>query len=150
MSAIPGAIRAVHDVMQANLPDVEVIVGPGTTNTGAQKYVLIGVDDPDESTYAHAVTGQQSWAQLGGLKRDETFTIHGAAIAWNGNADALQAMDDVFSLLAGLEQALVSDPTLTQSVLYSVGLTAMALKFSQDDNGAAAIVPFDLECKARI
>ena len=151
-SAVPGAIRAIHDALSNALgANVGVIVGPGNTDDpGLNGLVFVGVDDADEASYAHAVTGSQAWAQLGGLYRDETFSVHCVAVAWNGNTDALSAMDSVYTLLGAITQALVSDPTLQGALLYAPGITAQSLKFASDENGIAAHLTFDVECRARI
>jgi hypothetical protein len=150
-SAVPGAIRAIHDALAVNLPNAGVIVGPGATDDPELSgLVLIGVDDADESGYSNAVTGSQSWAQLGGMGRDETFTVHCSAVAWNGDGDALAAMDAVYALLGGITQALVGDPSLGGALLYAPGVTSHSLKFVTDEAGVAAHVPFDVECRARL
>lgn len=151
-SVIPAAFRAIVAALTANLPDGTLIIpGPATTHPTDQKYVLVGCDDPDALvTYSRAVSGSQSWAQLGGMKRNEDFTVHCVATAWNGDGDCLAAMDDVFALLAGIESALVTDPTLTGALLYAPGISTLGLKFLQDAQGAAAQLPFDVECKSRI
>jgi hypothetical protein len=150
-SKVPAAFRAVYAALVANLPvGTLVIPGPGVLDSSTQKYVIVGTDDADTKSYAHAVTGSQSWAQLGGMIRDETFTIHCTAVAWNGDADALAAMDSVYALMGGIETALVADPSLGGVLLYVPGITSGDLKFARDDVGVAAHLPFDIECKARI
>ena len=147
---VPSAVRAVVAALTAHLPaGTLVIAGPGVTDAGNQQYVLVGVDDADETTYSKAVTGSQSWAQLGGMFRDEVFTIHCVAVAWNGDADALAAMDAVFALMAGIEAALVLDPSLGGVLLYAPGITSLDLKFTQDSDGATAHLPFDVQGKDR-
>jgi hypothetical protein len=148
---VPTAIRAIHDAIAAHVPNALVIVGPGASDDpGVSGLVLVGVDDADEVSYSHAVTGSQTWAQLGGGMRDETFSVHCVAVSWNGDDDALAAMDGAFALMGGIETAITSDPTLTGAVLFVKGITAMGLRFTTDSNGVAAHVPFDVECRTRI
>ena len=159
-SAVPGAIRAITNALTTNLgPTVGVIVGPGATDDPEQNgLVLVAVDDADETSYAHAVTGSQTWAQLGGKFRDEMFSVHCVAVAWTGNADdpstpnsaALATMDAVFALMKGITDAIVSDPTLTGSVLTTKGISSSSMRWVTDTNGLAAHIPFDVECHARI
>ena len=150
-SVIPAAVRAVHDKIAAALPAALVLVGPGgTEDPGTNGMVLVGCSDADEETYAEAVTGSQHWAQLGGKSRDEQFTVHCVAVSWNGNGEALTAMDGAFTLLGAIESAIVADPTLGGVLLYAVGISAVGLKFATDTKGAAAHVPFDVECRTRI
>lgn len=159
-SAVPGAIRAIHDALAANLgPNVGVIIGPGATDDPeVNGLVLVAVDDADETSYAHAVTGTQTWAQLGGKFRDEMFSVHCVAVAWTGNADdanspnsaALSTMDAVFALMKGITDTIVADPTLNGSVLVTKGITSSSMRWVTDESGIAAHIPFDVECHARI
>jgi hypothetical protein len=150
-SVVPAAVRAIHDAIAAAVPSAVVIVGPGETEDPADAgIVFVGVSDADETTYAEAVTGSQHWAQLGGKMRDEQFTIHCVAVAWNGNSDALAAMDGAHALMGAVENAIVSDPTLGGVLLFAVGITSHGLKFTADNQGVSAHVPFDVECRTRI
>ena len=149
-SKIPGAFSAVVSMFRAGLPNLTVIAGPGATDMADTSYVLVGVADPDESTYADAVTGSQQWAQLGGKFRDEHFSIHCVAVAWNGDSDSVKALTDVFAIVDAAGNALVADPTLGGALLYAVGLTSIRVRLGQDANGAYAHLPFDVECRTRI
>lgn len=148
-STVPATIRAIFAAVKVALPSASVIVGPGATEDPGD-VILIGVSDPDENAYADAVAGAQHWNQLGGLRRDEEFAVHCVAITSNGDGDALAAMDAVFALMGGVETALVNDPSLGKAVLYSMGITSFGLKFSVDTSGVAALIPFDVQCKARL
>jgi hypothetical protein len=150
-SRVPAAIRAVRDLLVAGLPATTIVyTGPGTSDSDAPSYVFVGVDDPDETSYANAATGSQSWAQLGGKFRDEDFEIRCAAVAYNGDADILAAMDAVFATLAAVEHALVADPTLGGVLLYAVGISSTSLEWGQDTKGAEAKLPFSIHCRTRI
>lgn len=146
---VPAAVRAIAAAVTAHIPTAQVIVGPGATEDPGD-VVMVGVSDPDETVYAGAVSGSQHWAQLGGLFRDEQFVVHCIAIASNGDGDALAAMDAAYTLMGAVETALVADPTFGGTLLYSMGLTSAGLKFSTDQTGVAALVPFDVECRTRI
>jgi len=137
--------------LTANLPaDTAVISGPALAHPNEMSYVEVGCDDSDTlNVYSNAVSGSQKWAQLGGKIRDEDFTIHGVATAWNGDNDCLAAMDAVYALMAGIESAIVADPTLGGVLLYSPGITSHGMKFIQDTQGAGAKLAFDVECKSR-
>jgi hypothetical protein len=152
VTGVPVALRAIRDALVANLPaGTLILVGPGNTDDpGLQGMVLVGCADPDERAYAEAAQGSQSWAQLGGLRRDETFSVRCSAVSWNGNSDALAAMDGAFALMGGLEAAIVADPSLGRQVLYVVGVTSYALRFAASSSGVSAFVLFDVECRTRI
>lgn len=149
-SAIPGAYAGLLAALRANLTGVEVIDGPGATDQTDNRYIMVGVADPDADGFVEAITGSQRWAQLGGKFRDETFSIRCAAVAWNGDGNQSQAISDVFSLFDAAGNALVSDPTLGGSILYAPGLTEFTVRFIQDKNGVAAELPFAVECRTRI
>ena len=150
-SSVPATIRAIIAALAANLPStVPIYAGQGATDTIEQSYVLVGVQDADDTGYSMAVTGSQVWAQLGGLRRDEVFTVHCVAVSWNGNEGTLAAMDGAYALMAGIETALTMDPTLNGSVLFSLGISSMGMRWAQDNQGAIVHLPFDVECKSRI
>lgn len=152
-SQVPAAFRAIVAALVANLPaGTAVIPGPALSHPNEMSYVNVGCDDSDTlNVYSNAVSGAQAWAQLGGGYRDETFTIHCEATAWNGDNDCLAAMDAVYALMAGIEAALVADPRLggASGILWSPGITSSGLKFIQDTQGAGAKLAFDIECKSR-
>lgn len=152
-SAVPAAFRAVVSALTANLPTgTAVIPGPALSHPNEMSYVEVGCDDSDTlNVYSNAVSGSQAWAQLGGGIRDETFTIHCIATAWNGDNDCLAAMDAVYLLMAGIEAALIADPRLggASGILWSPGITSAGMKFIQDTKGAGAKLAFDIECKSR-
>ncbi len=152
MTGVPAAVRAIRDALVANLPTgALVVVGPGNTDDpGLNGMVLVGCSDPDERAYAEAVVGSQAWAQLGGGRRDETFSVHCAAVAWNGSSDALAAMDAAYALMGGIEAALVADASLGRALLYAPGITSQTLRLAVGPSGVTAIVPFDVECRTRI
>ena len=127
-----------------------IIVGPPSVDYLDVSYVLVGCGATGEMTDVQAVTGSQAWAQLGGKSRDETYTVHCVASAWNGDGNALTAMDAVFALMAGIEAAIVADPSLGGVLVYSPGIQSYGLRFTQDTQGVAAQLPFDVECKSRI
>jgi hypothetical protein len=149
-SAIPGAYAGLLAVLRANLPGVTVVDGPGATDMADNRYILVGVSDAESDGFVEAITGHQKWAQLGGKFRDETFSIHCSAVAWNGDGNQSQAITDAFSLFDAAGNALTSDPTLGGSILYAPGLTAFSIRFIQDANGVAVHLPFDVECRTRI
>ncbi len=150
-SKIPGAYAAVLAALRANLGgSVTVIDGPGATDMADNRYVMVGVSDSDSDGFVEAITGHQKWAQLGGKFRDEFFTIHCSAVGWNGDGNQSQALADAFTLFDAAGTALVADPTLSGALLYAPGLTAFSIRFVQDANGAAAHLPFDVECRTRI
>lgn len=152
MTAVPAALRAIQAAFTARLPAGTLItVGPGVTDDAALSgQVFIGCSDPDEKTYAEAVIGSQQWAFLGHTTRDETFTVHCSAVAWNGDTNALAAVDGVYALMGAIEAAIVADPTLGGALLYAVGITSHSLRFVVSQSGISAIVPFDFECRTRI
>ena len=76
--------------------------------------------------------------------------MHCVAVSWNGNEGTLSAMDGAYALMAGIETALTTDPTLNGSVLFSLGISSMGMRWAQDNQGAIVHLPFDVECKSRI
>jgi len=149
-SAVPAAIDALVALFAATLGAERVFDGPGARDTGEGSYVFVGVGDPDDDGYDDSASGDQSWAWLGHVQRDETFSVHCCVIAWNGDGDQKAARDEAFAIVGKVTDALQADPTLGGVLLYAPGVKSYGLRQIQDGSGAATKLPFDVECRARL
>lgn len=147
-SAVPAALDAVVALFTA--AGITTYDGPGASDDAATSYVLVGVQDPDVDGPATSATATSQWAWLGHVERDETFSLHCSAVGWNGDADQKSARDNVYALMGQVATAITTDPTLGGVLLYAVGLSTSDLRQDQDQNGAIALLGFDLECRARL
>jgi hypothetical protein len=114
VSTIPGAVATLEGYMQAvasatSVPDVKVFVGYSTPLSGmSDNFLMVG--DYQEGTLVMPSDGD--WASLpaAAKRRTETYALQGCMRAWAGGTDWQSRLDDIFSLLDGLQSKIVSDP----------------------------------------
>jgi hypothetical protein len=150
-SSIPAVIDALVVSFTAALGEGNVFDGPGVTADNPDQYVIVGMSDPDSEVLDESASSQQGWAWLGHVARDEVVVVHCCAVAWNGDTDQKAARDAAFAVLKVVTDAIEDDPSYGVSgVLYVTGITSSHLRQVQDDNGALAVVSFDIEIHSRL
>lgn len=149
-SSVPAVIDALVAALSAALGPENVNDGQGASATDGTQYVFVGVDDPDSDDYQNAASSSQGWAWLGHQRIDEEITVHCVAVGWNGNADQKAARDSVYAVMKVVADAIVNDPSLGGSALWTLGVVSHDLRQMQDDKGAIAHLHFDVTCKARL
>lgn len=149
-SAIPTAIDALYTLFTAALPDVAVYDGPGVTDTPAPVALHVGLSDADADGYSSAADSTQGWAWLGHQQRDEEISVHCVAIASSGDAVLKTVRDQAYAVVQAATDALQSDPTFGNAVLYSLGVTSHTLDQIQDSTGATVRLPFNITCRVRL
>lgn len=149
-SAVPDVIDTLVATLRTALGPDSVNDGQGQTQNDGSPYVFVGVSNPDSEDYDDAADSSQGWAWLGHQRIDEDITIHCVAVGWNGDASMKAARDEVYGVMKIVSQAIVDDPSLGGSALWTVGVVSHALRQIQDDKGAAAQLRFDVTCKARL
>lgn len=147
-SAIPAAVDAVVSALRS--AGIETYDGPGDSQTGAGQYVLVGCEDPEADGAQAAVDGTSQWIGLGAKRREEEFTVHCVAVAWNGDSDMKAARDSAAAVVDAAYTAIQSDPSLGGLLLYAPGVTGLGFRQGQASAGAVVYAPFDIECVARI
>ena len=142
-STIPATIDALITAVRARAELTNAIVHDGSplTDDGVN-YVAIGYTEND----GPAVNAQQDPAALGNLRRSETYTIECQACAWDGGTDMKVARDAVFSLFAGVENALRADGTITGRVIFA-DIGSYSLRQYQTTNGVVALIDFVVTVK---
>lgn len=150
-SAISDVITALVAQAKAALPSIDVIDGEGITLAPESNMLLIGVTDPDASDDSIAATATQTWAHANHTARDEAGEILCAAVASNGDADQTTARTNAFATVAAVENMLRANPSLgLPTLLWTSFGTRIRLSQNQSDQGAIAIVYFQVEYRARI
>lgn len=149
-SAVPAVIDTLIASLSTALPAAAVFDGAGATDLNPPLAVHVGLSDVDDDGWSEAAASSQGWAWLGHSQRDEQFSVHCDVIAWNGTGDAKAARDAAYTALTAVASAITGDPALGGSALYTVGLTTSALFQIQSATGAAARLPFDVTCRARL
>ena len=130
-SAIPAVYTAVLAMLTAKMVqqaagggNVQVFDGELATYTPDEFVVLSGISN-----------GRQSWGSIGTQRRNETFDINGMVRCWaGGDSQALQRQR-IFDLLALIESALDTDPSVGGVVNGTVQITAGIVRFGVQDDG---------------
>ena len=145
-SKAPGLIDALVACFLTALDADSVNDGPGATAPNSQRYVYVGVDDPEsEDAWLTAASGGQGWAWLGHSQRRETVDVPCVLVAWNGDADQKAARDALYTTMTVLTTAIETDPSLGGSALYTVAVTSFTLQQRQQSGGADARLLFTVQ-----
>jgi hypothetical protein len=147
MGSTIGAARArIFELIDSHpgLTDVQRTFGLPTDNEDRQVVALAGVADSDESH-----------AQLGGNRREETYTVtvaikvHDPAAAGSEGRGAVDARG--FALADTVRDAIASDRTLSGTVRLAVPVATRSDGVQNAEGGGAVIFTFvDINCAARI
>jgi hypothetical protein len=111
-SSIPTLKKNLQSLLAARtqLHDVLISYGPPLASP------------PREFIWLGDVEGDQDWATIGGRVREETYDLSLLVSVVREGQDQQGATERAFDLLAEVEDALRSDPTVTDAVLMaSVG-----------------------------
>ena len=153
-SRIPAATDALVGLLTSAVgSSTNVVDGPPLTWNGVElaqgsvsesSYLFVGAT-PDSDTSA---SGTQDFNAAGAVSRDELFDIDCTAFVWAGDQVMKAIRDAAFALVAQVEQAIRSDPSLGAAVLYSrmSGVTSMAQR--QSEQGADVTVTFTVAARA--
>ncbi|TCO54142.1 hypothetical protein [Actinocrispum wychmicini] len=128
------------------LHGVHVYDGPPVTDLSDPLMLFLG-DTPDT---LESVTGTQTFAELGGGHRDETFAISCTAVARAGDTDMKARRDSAHAIMAAVERLLRpgepgADITLGGAVLWAQVSGDIALS-----KGSLAKLTFAVTCRARL
>lgn len=150
-SRAPAFIDALVALFRAEpgLADAKVLDGPELGADSAFEVVTVGWDGDDEGD-GQAVESTQEWAGLGAHAKDEVLAVTCAAIAWSGKSDIRPVRVRAYELLAAVEDALRSDPSLGFPPPTTVALSVGNLWQQQGPNGALCRVVFTIAIKTRI
>ncbi len=147
-SRVAAAIDALITALGAAAPtDVPVIDGYRITEAPLNKAIVVGWDGDQEGDYLSASDWSQTFTGIGvGQKRkDETFSIPGCAVSWAGEADdgaPKRRRDEVFALLAVVEDTLRADPGLGQPQPFAAHLASAQFFQEPDPSGDRARITF--------
>ena len=154
-SVVPKVIDALVAQLTTALSASPVIVSDGMPVTeDVADYLMIGVDAPNSmGAMLSATSDQQPATQSTQRTRDENGSITCAAYSINGDSVAKTARDNAYSYMAAVENLLRTTPNLGLAtgayLVVSIGQT-LQLSQNQDDNGADALLLFDVRFYARI
>lgn len=148
-SAVPATLTALVSIGQA--AGLVTVLGPGDTSTGAKQMIWVGFDDPTNDDLGTAAEGNWNWPWLGNYTTsNEEFTVHCAAVGWNGGRDLSTAVASAYTALATFTTALKADPSLgVASIVNNRGSNTVTLRVNQYSDGVIAYVLFSLDFQAR-
>lgn len=112
-SVIPALIDALVTQSTSALPDRLVVDGYGATSDYNPNVLMVGVDDPGESSSAQSSDADQEMATTGTPRsRTQTGSVTLAALSWRGDVDQKAARDAAYATQAVVENLVRADPTL--------------------------------------
>jgi hypothetical protein len=145
-SVVPLLLEAMTSTYQQILPDALTDLGYILSDESSRVSVMVG-RDVLSSGPGVSVTGEWAGSNHTPMERRGDVTV--SLVAWNGDADAQQALDDVYGAFHTIA-AYHRDPATTAFGLASEGLqwtrpgADERLSMDQDETGAWAVLVFTI------
>jgi hypothetical protein len=157
-SRVPAVIDYLVTAFQASpllggaSPAVAVYDGPAATAAPDQAQLWVGLDDPDSAAATTAAGSVQAWGGLGHMAKNEQIAIHCVAQAWSGGDDVRTARQNVYAVMAAVEQVILADASLGGTVTAPGNASVSAAQLLQITGtpGAGARITFEITAQARI
>jgi hypothetical protein len=135
-------MNALHDalVARANLAGVRVNYGPALPDPGRESMNILGL------------SGEQSWASLGRLAKDETYTVEVLILVIREGQQTQPAVERVYELLEELEDELresANSPTVDGTVRVA-SVSSVQLEVGASDTTRSALLTIGVRVEARI
>lgn len=152
VSAVPALIDALVAQTSAALPNALVFDGQGVTDNPGD-FLMIGVDDPNTTDFAHSSDSQQDPATMATTRpRDEKGSIYCSALSWNGAGDVKAARDAAYAtteVVASICRGGGANLGMNnvRALVYGANKSDAHM---QADTGAIWIVSFSISFIARI
>lgn len=152
-SKIPAVLDYIVAMCQTltatTLAGVTVQDGPPTANLAALSKVLVLGGEWEPSAVARPGASGSQEPSAGNASRNETISIAGSAFSQSGDTDIKARRDEVFAIVAALENALVADRTLGGLVLGDARVASTdAYRPVQNERGSAAVDDFTITATA--
>lgn len=148
-TVVPDLIAALVLALDEALPEAQVLDGDSVIDT-ADDFVMVGVGDVDSEGRANAATSRQEWANANYTAKDETGQILCAASSFNGDGDIPKARTDTFALMFAIEDVLRANPSMGVDGLLWCHLGDFDYDQWQSTSGAAGLLIFRIDFRARI
>ena len=145
-SSIPSVFSAVLALLTSKLAKQGVGGGDVMVFDGELATYV-----PDEFIVLTSITsGRQSWGSIGTQRRNEAYDINGTARVWAGGDGQAPLRQRAFDLLALVESAVDTDPTVSNSVNGVVQFQAGDVRFGVQDTGRYCEVDFSLSVATQL
>lgn len=141
-STAPAFMNALHDGLsaRAGLAGVRVNYGPALPDPGRESVNILGL------------SGDQTWASLGRLAKDEVYTVEVLMLVIREGQQTQPAVERVYELLEELENELRENavsPTVDGTVRVA-SVSAVQLEVGASDTTRSALLTIGVRVEARI
>ena len=143
-STVPDVIDALVDALEARTGDphqlqgVRVNYGPPLPDPGRESINVLGVE------------GEQVWASLGKLAKDEEYTISVLVIVIREGQQTKEAVARAYEIAANIEDVLRDDPTLSENCRVASVASPFDLEVGASDTTRSALLTLGVSVEARI
>ncbi len=141
-STAPAFMNALHDALGARsgLSGVRVNYGPALPDPGRESVNILGLE------------GQQSFAGLGQLAKEEVYTVQVLILVIREGQQTQPAVERAYELLAQLEDQLretSTAPTMSNTVRVAA-VESVNLEVGASDTTRSALLTIGVRVQARI
>lgn len=144
-STVPVVMDALFDALVARqsgtpggLNGVRVNYGPALPDPGRESVNILGVE------------GEQTWAGLGRLAKDEQYVISVLVIVIREGQQSKAAVERAYAITAQLEEVLRDDPTLGDTCRVAALDSPFDLEVGASDTTRSALLTIGVRVEARI
>lgn len=141
-STVPAVMDALYDALVARqasaLSGVRVNYGPALPDPGRESINILGVE------------GEQVWASLGKLAKDEVYTITVLIIVIREGQQTKNAVERSYVIAAELEDVLRDDVTLGNTCRVASLDSPFDLEVGASDTTRSALLTIGVRVEARI
>lgn len=147
-------IDALVIAARTALPAVSVVDGPPLDWDDLQLGDAVDAVSEKSFLFVGATPGEDGgdtaldYGGAGNVSQDEVGTIRCTVLCWSGEATVKPVRDQAFTLLAAVEQILLTNPSLASTVLYSRVAAINSYSPLQDENGVSVLVDFSVSYRA--
>lgn len=141
-STAPAFMNALHDALAArtNLAAVRVNYGPALPDPGRESINILGLE------------GEQNWAGLGQLAKEEVYTVQVLILVIREGQQTQPAVERAYELLAEIENELRESstaPTMDNTVRVAA-VESVNLEVGASDQTRSALLTIGVRVQARI
>lgn len=141
-STAPAFMNALHDGLSArtSLTGVRVNYGPALPDPGRESVNILGL------------SGDQTWASLGRLAKDEVYTVEVLILVIREGQQTQPAVERAYELMEELEDELresSTSPTMDNTVRVAA-VSSVDLEVGASDTTRSALLTIGVRVEARI
>lgn len=138
MDALYDALCARQSGTPGGLNGVRVNYGPALPDPGRESVNILNVE------------GEQAWAGLGKLAKDEVYTVTVLVIVIREGQQTKDAVERAYAIAAQVEDVLGDDPTLSDTCRVAALDNPFDLEVGASDTTRSALLTLGVRVEARI